>query len=120
VFQAVLKEVGINERMLEFVNIREHDSFVHMHDKQSASLKAQQLIKAAVARALELEEVPTEIVDINPNVLVVGGGITGLSAAIDLANQPKVERVIVVERKNTVGGRMAQMDRTFPTDDCSI
>ncbi len=106
--------------MLEFVNIREHDSFIHIHDKESASLKAYQLIRAAVARALKLEEIPTEIVDINPNVLVVGGGVAGLSAAIDLASQPKVQNVIVVERKNTVGGRMAQMDRTFPTDDCSI
>ncbi len=119
-FQAVLRDAGINERMLEFVNIREHDAFIHMHDKQSASLKAHQLVKAAVARALLLEEVPTEIVDINPNVLIVGGGVAGLSAAIDVANQPSVKQVIVVERKNTIGGRMAQMDRTFPTDDCSI
>jgi heterodisulfide reductase subunit A len=120
VFQAVLKEAGINERMLEFVNIREHDAFIHVHDKQAASLKAHQLIRAAVARAQQLEAVPTEVVEINPTVLVVGGGVAGLSAAIDLANQPKVKQVVVVERKNTIGGRMAQMDRTFPTDDCSI
>ncbi|MEX2717017.1 MAG: FAD-dependent oxidoreductase [Candidatus Sigynarchaeota archaeon] len=120
VFQAVLRDAGINERMLEFVNNREHDAFVHVHDKQSATLKARELVKAAVARALELEAVPTEIVDIDPNVMVVGGGVAGLSAAIDLANQPKMKQVIVVERKNTIGGRMAQMDRTFPTDDCSI
>ncbi|MBN2153691.1 MAG: FAD-dependent oxidoreductase [Candidatus Lokiarchaeota archaeon] len=102
------------------MNIREHDSFVHMHDKPSAAEKARQLIRAAVARATRLEPVPTESVDINPNVLVVGGGVAGLTAAIDLANQPKVQQVVVVERKNTIGGRMAQMDRTFPTDDCSI
>lgn len=120
VFQSVLKDAGLNERMIEFVNIREHDSFVHMRDKQAATLKANQLIAAGVARAILLEEVPTEVVDINPNVLVVGGGVAGLSAAIDLARQPKVGRVIVVERQNTIGGRMAQLDRTFPTDDCSI
>lgn len=110
----------MNERMLDFVNIREHDSFVHAHDKPAAYSKAKQLITAAVARALELEEIPTKIVNINPSVLVIGGGIAGLTAAIDLANQPKVKQVILVERRNTVGGRMAQMDRTFPTDDCSI
>nr|MDO8084492.1 FAD-dependent oxidoreductase [Candidatus Sigynarchaeum springense] len=120
VFQAVLRDASINERMLEFVNIREHAAFVHMHDKQLATLKAHQLVRAAIARAMELEEVPTEIVDVDPNVLVVGGGVAGLSAAIDLANQPNVKQVIIVERKNTIGGRMAQMDRTFPTDDCSI
>nr|MDO8114512.1 FAD-dependent oxidoreductase [Candidatus Sigynarchaeota archaeon] len=91
-----------------------------MNDKRAAGLKAHQLLKAAVARALQLEPVPIEIVDINPNVLVVGGGVAGLTAAIDLANQPKLQQVILVERKNTIGGRMAQMDRTFPTDDCSI
>lgn len=106
--------------MLEFVNVREHDSFVHMHEKEIATEKAKDLIQAAVARAKLLEEVPTEIVDINPNVLVVGGGIAGLTAAIDLANQPKVGMVYLVEKKNTIGGRMAQLDRTFPTDDCSI
>ncbi len=106
--------------MLEFVNIREHDSFIHMHDKEKATLKAKQLIQAGVARALFLEEIPREIVNINPNVLVVGGGIAGLTAAIDLANQPLTGDVFLVERRNTIGGRMAQLDRTFPTDDCSI
>ncbi|MHA1846102.1 MAG: FAD-dependent oxidoreductase [Promethearchaeota archaeon] len=106
--------------MLEFVNIREHDSFVHMHQKQIATAKACELINAGVARAKLLEAVPKESVDINPNILVVGGGIAGLTAAIDLANQPDVENVVLVERKNTIGGHMAQMDRTFPTDDCSI
>jgi heterodisulfide reductase subunit A len=120
VFQAVLKEAGINERMLEFVNIRDHDSFIHMKEKSIATEKANELINAAVARAKLLEEVPIEIVDINPNILVVGGGIAGLTAAVDLANQPKVEKVYLVEKKNTIGGRMAQLDRTFPTDDCSI
>nr|MDO8119686.1 disulfide reductase [Candidatus Sigynarchaeota archaeon] len=74
VFQAVLDEAGINRRMLEFVNIREHDAFIHMHDKEGATSKAKQLIQAGVARALFLEEVPREVVDINPNVLVIGGG----------------------------------------------
>jgi len=120
VFQAVISEAGLPKRMLEFVNIREHNSFVHMHEKDVATRKAIELIGAGIARAQLLEDVPTEIVDINPNVLVVGGGIAGLSAAIDLANQPKVGNVYLIERKATIGGRMAQMDRTFPTDDCSI
>ena len=118
VFQATLEDLGMPKRMLEFVNIREHCSFVHMKDKVGATIKSIELVNAAIGRARFLEHVPTKTVDVEPSALIVGGGIAGLSAAIDLANQGF--KVTVVEEKSTVGGRMAQLDRTFPTDDCAI
>lgn len=104
--------------MLEFVNIREHCSFVHMSEPEEATIKAIELIKAGIARANLLEDVPTKIVPVKKSALVVGGGIAGLTAAIDLGNEGF--KVTLVEKKSTTGGRMAQLDRTFPTDDCSI
>ncbi len=118
VFHTVLKDAGLPPRMLEFVNIREHCSFVHMNEPEAALLQAKNLIRAAVQRALYLEPVPTKIVDVAPEALVVGGGIAGLSAALDLANQGF--KVYLVEKELTIGGRMSQMDRVFPTDDCAI
>lgn len=118
VFQSVLKAAALPKRMLEFVNLREQDSFVHMHDKEAATAKARDLVAGAVARARELEDVPTEIVDVTRKALVIGGGVAGLQAALDLA---KMEYdVTVVESTPTTGGKMAKLDRTFPTDDCSI
>lgn len=118
VFQAVLEDAGLDPHMMEFVNIREHCSFVHQGERVNATKKAIELINAAIGRARFLEHVPVKVVDVDPTVLVVGGGIAGLSAAIDLANQGY--DVTLVEEKSTIGGRMAQLDRTFPTDDCSI
>jgi heterodisulfide reductase subunit A len=65
-----------------------------------------------------LEDVPTKTVPVNPVALVIGGGIAGLSAAVDLGGAGY--RVYLVETNTTTGGRMSQLDRTFPTDDCSI
>lgn len=118
VFHSILKDAGLPPRMLEFVNIREHCSFVHMSEPEEATVKAIELIKAGIARANLLEAVPTKIVPVKKSALVVGGGIAGLTAAIDLGNEGF--KVTLVEKKSTTGGRMAQLDRTFPTDDCSI
>lgn len=120
VFHAILKEAGIPPRYLEFVNIREHCSFVHQAPevREKALRKAIELIKAGVARARLLEDVPTKRVPVKPAALVVGGGIAGLSAAIDLGDSGF--QVYLVEKNTTIGGRMSQLDRTFPTDDCSI
>jgi heterodisulfide reductase subunit A len=89
-----------------------------MNDPAAALHQAKNLIRAAVQRALYLEAVPTKIVPVNPEALVVGGGIAGLSAALDLANQGF--KVYLVEKELSIGGRMSQMDRTYPTDDCAI
>ena len=81
-------------------------------------LSAIELIKAGIARAKLLEDVPTRTVPVKPVALVVGGGIAGLSASIDLGDAGY--KVYLVEKNTTIGGRMSQLDRTFPTDDCSI
>lgn len=118
VFQSVLKAAGLPKRMMEFVNLREQVSFVHMRDKEEATTKALSLINGAIERAKLLEDVPVEIVDVTQKALVIGGGAAGLQSALDLANMDY--DVTVVEKSPTTGGKMAKLDRTFPTDDCSI
>ena len=120
VFHAILKEAGLPPRYLEFINIREHCSFVHqaLEVRERATVKAIELIKAGIARARLLEDVPTKTVPVKPVAMVVGGGIAGLSAAIDLGDSGF--KVYLIEKNTTIGGRMSQLDRTFPTDDCSI
>jgi len=118
VFQAVLKDCGLNPSYLEFVNIREHASFVHQQDTGKAFNMAKEQIRAGVARAARLEVVPERVVPVSDAVLVIGGGIAGLQSALDLANQG--HKVFLVEQNATIGGKMSMLDRTFPTDDCSI
>jgi len=112
--------MGIPPRYLEFVNIREHCSFVHQapDERDKVTQKAIELIKAGIARAKILEDVPTMTVPVKRAALIVGGGIAGLSAATDLGDAGY--KVYLIEKKTTIGGRMSQLDRTFPTDDCSI
>lgn len=103
---------------MEFVNIREHSSFVHREDKIGAQIVAEDAIKSAVARIEHVEKVEILEVGIEKKTLVIGGGVAGLSAALDLADIGY--EVYVVEEKPSIGGKMSQLDRTFPTDDCSI
>jgi len=86
--------------------------------RDEATLKAIELISAGISRAQLLEEIPTMTVPVKPVSLVIGGGIAGLSAAIDLGDAGY--KVYLIEKQTTIGGRMSQLDRTFPTDDCSI
>ncbi len=99
------------------VNVREHCSWV-TETKEEALEKAKSLVKSGIARSKLLEVVPIKTVPVEKATLVIGGGIAGMNAALDLANQGI--KVYLVERKSTIGGRMAQLDRTFPTDDCAI
>ena len=118
VFKSVLESIGLDPSYLEFVNIREHSSFVHRNDKPGAQRTAKDAIRAGVARAATLEKILVKEVDITKKALVIGGGVAGLSAGIDLAEEGF--EVHLVEKKPTIGGKMAMLDRTFPTDDCSI
>ena len=115
-FRRACQEAGINPYLFEMANIREHCSWV-TEDKQLATEKAKALVSAAVRRVyyhqpLEVREVP-----INPNTLVVGGGIAGIQAALEIADSE--HKVYLVERSPSIGGHMAQLDKTFPTLDCS-
>jgi len=118
VFKSVLESMDMDSSYLEFVNIREHSSFVHRNDKPGAQKVAEDAIRSAVARAAVLEPILVKEVDITKKALIIGGGVAGLTAGIDLAEQGF--EVYLVEKNPTIGGKMAQLDRTFPTDDCSI
>lgn len=118
VFKSVLESMNMDPSYLEFANIREHSSFVHRNDREGAQRVAEDVVKSAVARATLLEPIKIKEVDITKEVLIIGGGVAGLTAAIDLAEEGY--SVHLVEKTPTIGGKMAQLDRTFPTDDCSI
>ena len=115
-FRRVLSRAGINSFFLQMVNIREHVSWVHL-DKQAATEKTKDLVRAAVRRVALHKPLQKRRVPINPNVLVVGGGIAGIHAALTLADAGK--QVYLVEREPTIGGHMAKFDKTFPTLDCA-
>ncbi|MFW9830686.1 MAG: 4Fe-4S binding protein [Candidatus Thorarchaeota archaeon] len=116
-FQRVLVSAGLNPFFFDMSNIREHCSWVHTHEEEAALEKAKDLIKMAVARAAELEPLEQKEVDVKANVLVVGAGIAGIQAALDIADAGY--KVYLVEKQPSIGGHMAQLDKTFPTLDCS-
>jgi heterodisulfide reductase subunit A len=115
-FRTAAKNAGLNPYLVELASIREQVSWVHT-DKAVATEKAKAVISGAVSRVIEnapLEEIK---VPINPNTLVVGGGIAGIQSALEIANAGF--HVYLVEREPSIGGHMAQFDKTFPTLDCS-
>jgi len=115
-FREALAHAGLNSFFLQMVNIREHDSWVHS-DHAAATAKAQDLVRAAVRRVVLHKPLERRQVDIDASVLVVGGGIAGIHAALTLANAGK--KVYLVEREPSIGGHMAKFDKTFPTMDCA-
>ncbi len=115
-FRRVLVRAGLNPFLLQMVNIREHVSWVHS-DRKTATEKAKDLVRAAVRRVSLHKPLEKRRVPINPSVLVVGGGIAGVHAALKLADAGK--QVYLVEREPTIGGHMAMFDKTFPTLDCA-
>lgn len=117
-FRLVLKEAGLNPFLFEMVNLREQDSWVHMHDPAAATRKAIDLVRMGVAKACLLEPGEVITVPMKRSALVIGGGVAGIQSALDLANSGF--EVYLVERTPSIGGRMAQLDKVFPTNDCSI
>jgi heterodisulfide reductase subunit A len=115
-FRNALASGDLNPFFLQMVNIREQDSWV-TEDKQAATQKAKDLVRAAARRVAFNESLERGQIPINPAVMVVGGGIAGIHAALTLANAGK--KVYLVEREPTIGGHMAQFDKTFPTLDCA-
>jgi heterodisulfide reductase subunit A len=111
-------DAGLNPFLMEMVNVREQLTWVHRHEPQPAFEKARDMMAAAVARVHLLEPLEYIQVPVTKRALVVGGGIAGLTAALDLADA-RVE-TILVERESSLGGRMAQLCKTFPTMDCPV
>ena len=116
-FRRVLEEAGLNPYMLEFANIREHNSWVHMDEPEKALRVAEDLLRMAVAKAALLEPEKAVEVPVGRRALVIGGGIAGITAALDLADAGF--KVYLVEKSPSIGGHMAQLDKTFPTMDCA-
>ena len=115
-FRAVLEDKGLNPYCLEMVNIREQCSWVHA-DKDKGTDKAISLVKGAVMRTELMQPLDRKKVGVTSKALVIGGGIAGIQAALDIANSGY--QVTLVEKKSTIGGKMSQLDKTFPTLDCS-
>jgi heterodisulfide reductase subunit A len=117
-FQAVMERSGLNPFMLEFVNIREQDSWVHgPHASAEATKKAVSLIKGGYERSRELEPLQTISEKGSREILIVGGGISGITAALELGYLGY--KVHLVERKPSIGGNMAKLTKVFPTLDCA-
>jgi len=117
-FRKTCEDAGLNKYLFEMANIREHCSWVHIHDKDAATEKAKDLVRAAVAKVALLEPAIETEVPITRKALVIGGGVAGIQSALDLADTGY--KVFLVEKEPSIGGRMAQIDKTFPTMDCSI
>lgn len=117
-FRAAVSEVGLNPYLFEMANIREHCSWVHINEPEAATKKAMDLVKMAVARARLLTSQVELEVPVIQKTLVIGGGVAGIQAALDLADAGY--QVYLVEKQPSIGGIMAQIDKTYPTMDCSI
>jgi heterodisulfide reductase subunit A len=115
-FRAVLEQAGLNQYCLEMVNIREQCSWVHK-DRDKATDKAYKLIKSAVLRTALLMPLEQKSVGVTPTAMVIGGGVAGIQAALDIGDMGF--KTYLIEKSPSVGGRMAQLDKTFPTLDCS-
>ncbi len=117
-FRRCVEEAGLNKFLFEFANLREQDSWVHMTMPEEATEKAKDLTRMAVAKARLLEPLEASKVAVEKKCLVIGGGVTGIQSALDLGDMGF--ETYLVERNPTVGGRMGQLDKTFPTLDCSM
>lgn len=115
-FRGATAKAGLNEYYFQMVNIRENVSWVH-EDKDLSLLKSKDLVRAAIHRVAYHKPLEKKKVPVNPDVLIVGGGIAGISASLTMANAGK--KVYLVEKDATIGGYMAKFDKTFPTLDCA-
>jgi len=116
-FRSALVKAGLNPYVLEIANFREHCSWAHKNDPEAATEKAKDVIDASIAKVehdFPLEEKKMQMGD---DVLVIGGGIAGIQTALDLADSGK--KVTLVEKEPTLGGKMAVLTKTFPTEDCA-
>ncbi len=116
-FRLVCKEAGLNQFLFEQANIREHATWVNMYEPEGAEKISKDHIRMAVAKVRELKPLDVQKVRVEPACLIIGAGIAGMNSALDLAKEGY--KVYLVESSPTIGGHMAQLDKTFPTMDCS-
>jgi len=115
-FRRACANAGLNPYLLHMANVREHVSWV-TRDKAAATQKVKAMVAGAVRRVTRQQPLTPHFVPVNPATLVVGGGIAGLQAAVEIADAG--HPVFLVERAPSIGGHMAQFDKTFPTLDCA-
>lgn len=115
-FRVAAETAGLNRYLVQIANIREHCSWVH-DDREAATRKACALVNAAVRRVALHQPLEITRKPLNKATLIVGGGIAGIQAALEIANAGY--QVYLVEREPTIGGRMGTFDKTFPTLDCA-
>ncbi|MGD0274074.1 MAG: FAD-dependent oxidoreductase [Gaiellaceae bacterium] len=117
-FERIARELRLGENAVAFANLREGCSYIHQHEPEKAQKKAERIVAAAVARAAQQSDLSRSRTFLHRSALVVGGGIAGLSAAEELA-EAGIE-VHLVERQQSIGGYMARLSKTFPTEDCAM
>ena len=116
-YRDVMEEMGGNPFLFEMANIREQDSWVHT-DKDMATEKAYDLVRMAVAKVRRNEPLERIEIPVTQRALIIGGGVAGMEASLDLAEQGY--EVIMVEKEQSIGGHMSQLTKTFPTLDCPM
>lgn len=115
-FRRAVERAGLNRFMFEMANIREHVSWIN-NDREANTRKAAELVEMAVAKLSFNQPLFSSQISVNKRVMVIGGGVAGIQAALDCSDGGL--DVVLVERKSSIGGKMAQLDKTFPTVDCS-
>jgi heterodisulfide reductase subunit A len=113
IFQETIAKVGLNPYLFEMVNIRDQCSWVHMNEPEAATRKAMDLVRMSVARARLLNPLETRELGINHDVLVVGGGISGIQTSIDLTNRGY--KVYLIEKEKELGGRVKDLSTLYPS-----
>ncbi|MFW9864279.1 MAG: CoB--CoM heterodisulfide reductase iron-sulfur subunit A family protein [Candidatus Thorarchaeota archaeon] len=114
-FRRVVEEADVNRYLFDQVNLREHVSWCHMRQPEEATEKAKDLVRMSVARAALLEALPVKSVEVAPITLIVGGGVTGMRAALDIADRGF--DAILVERESKLGGQVAKLASVYPTNE---
>ncbi|APV44234.1 heterodisulfide reductase subunit A [Dehalogenimonas formicexedens] len=116
-YRRVLQTTGLNPYLLEMANIREHCAWVNRENPVAATKKAKDAVRAAVMRVALQKPLEPHTIEVNKDTLVVGGGIAGITTSLEIADAG--HKVFLVEKKPSIGGHMAQLDKTFPTLDCA-
>ena len=113
-FRSVCKDAGLNPYLFEFVNIRDQCSWVHMREPETATKKAKDLIRMGVARARLLEPQKEIEVEVKPIAMVIGGGVSGITCSLNLANQGF--KVKLIEKEDRIGGNLNNLNMIYPSN----